>query len=230
MKRRASRELFDYWNAVRRGRPAPTGAAFDPSAVREAMREGFYLDAARADVERFTWVGPDLLAGLPDAKRDGLFIDVWGRDCVGEALRLINLARRPCPVVAGAWGLDRSGASRVVEILVLPLLPDPRASAGARLIGVVAGVDPLAPIDRLEGLASVRILDDSPAPWRESGFAARRRRDGWSLRYAELARRAEAELGARLAVAASGEHGDLAAAATSRAAKHLTVINGGRAS
>lgn len=228
MKRRASRELFDYWNAVRRGRLAPTGAAFDPSAVRGAMREGFYLEIAGADAARFSWVGADLQRALPDARRGGLFIDLWSRDCVADARRLVDLARRPCPVVAGAWGIDRAGVSRVVEMLLLPLLPDPRAPASARLIGVAAGLDPDSPLDRLDGLSSFRILDDSAAPWRDAGFARRLRRDGWSQGFAELERRAVAELGVRRA---AGESAAVAEAAfpppALRAAKHLTVIEGG---
>ena len=229
MKRRASRELFDYWNAVRRGRLAPTGASFDPSAVREAMREGFYLDMSGDAFGRFTWVGADLRRGLPDARREGLFIDVWSRDAAPEAMRLLRLARRPCPVIAGAWGAAGSGAARVVEALVLPLLPDPRAPESARLIGVFAGVDPNVPLDRLDGMSSFRILDDSATPWRDAGFSRRRARAGWSAEYAELARRAQAELGARLAVGAEPQAeargaGDEAM----RVARHLTVIDGGK--
>jgi hypothetical protein len=229
MKRRASRELFDYWNAVRRGRLAPTGAGFDPSAVREAMREGFYLDMAGEGFGRFTWVGSDLRLGLPDARRDGLFIDVWSRDVAAEATRLLRLARRPCPVIAGAWGTDRTGATRVVEALVLPLLADPRAPESARLIGVFAGVDPSAPLDRLDGVSSFRILDDSPTPWREPGFPRRRLRDGWSANHAELERRAQAELGARLAAGAEPATGaPRAGEEVTRVARHLTIIEGGR--
>lgn len=229
MKRRASRELFDYWNAVRRGRTAPTGASFDPSAVRDAMRQGFYLEIKAAEAVRFSWVGPELARGLPASRRGGAFLDVWARSAAAEATRLIELARRPCPVIAGVWGFDRGGASRVLEALLLPLAPDPRAPDSARLIGVFGGVDPDAPIEAIDGLSAFRILDDSPTPWRNAGIASRRRRDGWSARYAELAARAQAELGVRSVAAQSAEPGQPAPDfGLLRYAQHLTVLEGGR--
>lgn len=230
MKRRAAKELFDYWTAVRRGRTAPTGASFDPSAVRAAMREGFYLDARAPGAAVFSWLGGELERALPCARRGAGFLDIWGPDAVDDAARLLDVARRPCPVIVGAWGCDRDGVSRFVEVLALPLLADPSAPASARLIGVVAGVAEAAPIERLEGVTSVRILDDSTAPWRNAGFGARRRRDGWSAYYADLKVRARDVLGARLS---APDETDLYAPASidasSRMARHLTVINGGKA-
>lgn len=228
MKRRAAKDLFDYWTAVRRGRAAPTGASFDPSAVREAMREGFYLDVRAPGAASFSWIGSDLSRGLASARRGGDFLDVWGPDVAGEATRLLDVARRPCPVVAGAWGFDDDGVSRIVEVLALPLLNEPAHPAGARLIGVFAGVAQGSRIERLDGVSAFRILDDSAAPWRNVGLAARRRRDGWSARYAELTKRAREELG----VGASAEPDSqvetrLAQHASARTEKHLTVIDGG---
>lgn len=232
MKRSASRELFEYWSAVRRGRAAPSGASFDPSAVRDAMRQGFYLECADVETARFSWVGADLVRALTSTRRGGAFLDVWGPDATEDAARLIDIARRPCPVVAGAWGLDRSGAARVLETLLLPLLPNPLAPGSARLIGVFAGADPAAPIARLDGMATFRILDDSPTPWRNLDFMARRRRDGWAARYAELAARAQAELGVRAVCAASAEPTQPLSQREGgmlRFAQHLTILQGGRA-
>lgn len=230
MKRRASSELYDYWNAVRRGGVAPTGSSFDPSAVRIAMREGFYLDPTAPGAARLSWIGPDLARGLPAARRDAAFLDLWSPSAQGDAMRLLDAALRPSPIVAGAWGYDRGGMSRVLEVVLLPLLPHPDMPASARVIGVFAGVDPESPMVSLDAVSTFRILDASPRPWRNGGFGARRRRDGWSTRYAELANRAHKELGARAVAATSGvDFAALDAAETPlRSARHLTVIEGGK--
>lgn len=229
MKRRASSELFDYWNAVRRGRLAPTTRAFDPTAVRDALREGFYLEADATGVARLAWLGPDLAAGLMSARRDAPFLDLWSAQAETDAHRLLQLAMRPCPVVAGAWGFDADGVSRVLETLLVPLVIDdaaPRASL--RLVGVVAGVRPEAPIPVLGALSAFRALDDAPQPWRVRDFGTRRRRDGWSSRFAELTRRAQNELGARAEPGDGAFDPDDAGAPSLRTLRHLTVISGGK--
>jgi hypothetical protein len=230
MKRRASSELYEYWNAVRRGAVAPMGSAFDPSAVRVAMQQGFYLDPSDPGASRLSWIGPDLARGLPAARRDAAFLDLWSAPAQRDALRLLDAALRPCPVVAGAWGYDCGGMSRVLEVLLLPLLPRLDSPASARVIGVFAGVDPETPMVSLDAVSTFRILDASSRPWRDGGFGARRLRDGWSTRYAELASRAQTELGARAVAATNG--GELFAPGviecSLRSAKHLTVIEGGK--
>lgn len=229
MKRRASSELFDYWNAVRRGRLAPTTRAFDPTAVRDALREGFYLEADATGVQRLAWIGPDLAAGLFSARRDAPFLDLWSAQTETDARRLLHLATRPCPVVAGVWGFDADGVSRVLETLIVPLaVEDAAPHAAIRLVGVVAGVKPEAPIPVLGALSAFRALDDAPHPWRARDFGARRRRDGWSARFAELTARAQSELGARPGPSGADRGLPLAVAPALRTLRHLTVIAGGK--
>ncbi|QLP97666.1 MAG: hypothetical protein HZY79_10080 [Rhodoblastus sp.] len=216
---------------MRRGRAAPSGASFDPSAVRDAMRQGFYLECADVETARFSWVGADLVRAHLDTARRRLSRRLGPRRDGGRGAADRHRAP-PLPRRRRRMGLDRSGAARVLETLLLPLLPNPLAPGSARLIGVFAGADPAAPIARLDGMATFRILDDSPTPWRNLDFMARRRRDGWAARYAELAARAQAELGVRAVCAASAEPTQPLSQREGgmlRFAQHLTILQGGRA-
>lgn len=83
MDHRAIRRLFDYWEELRAGRPAPARSEIDPAAFEEALEHAFLLEAAGPGNIRFR------LAGL------GL-CTLMGMEVRGMTpLALFTLAARP---------------------------------------------------------------------------------------------------------------------------------------
>ncbi len=57
MGRRAIRRLFDYWEELRAGRPAPTRSEIDPAAFEDVLEHAFLLEAAAPGNIRFRLAG-----------------------------------------------------------------------------------------------------------------------------------------------------------------------------
>ena len=167
MKHQATRDLFNYWNTLRRGRAAPERAEIAPTAIRAVLADTFMLEV---DLEHDF---PIRLAGtrfngLFDAEQKGRpFLALWrAEERRNIAAVLMTVADGACPVVAGGVAVPAGpGESASFEFLFLPLRH--QGKTHARILGIVtpAGVREPAWLGLLPpgpmALRSLRIVEDA---------------------------------------------------------------------
>ncbi len=167
MKHQPTRDLYAYWNALRRGRSAPDRSEIEPTAIRDVLADTFMLDVDTANEFPIRLAGTRV-NGLFDADQKGrAFLDLWRaeerRNIAGVLMRVVDGA---CPVVAGgAAAPTGQGESGSFEFLFLPLRH--HGKTHARILGIVTpstgrgpawlGLLPPGPM----ALRSLRIVDDS---------------------------------------------------------------------
>lgn len=134
MKQRVTRELFDYWDALRRDRVAPARADIDPAAIRTCLPDIFILtfdpDAGHpfriAGTAICTMFGREL-AGIP-------FAWLWPDDSRDLMHELVQQVAEGCGgMIATGWGCNAEEEESVpFEMMLLPLTC---ADGPCRLIG-----------------------------------------------------------------------------------------------
>jgi hypothetical protein len=122
MKHHLTRDLFDYWDALRGERAAPDRADVDPGAIRSCLPHTFMLtnDPERghpfriAGTALYDMFGADL-TGRP-------FAEVWADDARAAVSDLVRtVAQEPEGVVAGVSGQNAEGDVADLEMILLPL-------------------------------------------------------------------------------------------------------------
>ena len=169
MKHAVSRELFAYWDRLRKGRSAPERAEIDPAAIRSALPDTFILGVERTIHGRQF---PIRLAGtrlnalfLSDLKSKSL-PDLWLReDRPAIASLLETVLDEAAPVVTGLRGAPSEHRAIDLEMVLLPLRYQGRSHV--RILGAVAPIVlpswlGLVPLEHVT-LTSLRLLaaDDS---------------------------------------------------------------------
>lgn len=144
MRQQATRELYSYWNGLRRQRAAPDRAEIDPAAIRSVLSDTFMIEADRDALYPLRLSGARVNALWARDLKGRSFLDLWGDD-------------RTC--LAGRPPVD-------LEMLLLPLRHHGRTHA--RVLGSLsAAQNPewvgLIPIERVE-LRSLRIISSGRAP------------------------------------------------------------------
>lgn len=122
MRQATSRELYAYWDRLRRGRAAPERAQIDPAQIRGVLADTFLLEV---DPER---TFPIRLAG---ARTSALFVrelkgqrftHLWSdhdRDSISQLLACV--IDEPAPAIAGVTAAPIGRAPLALELLLLPL-------------------------------------------------------------------------------------------------------------
>ena len=161
MKQAGTRELFNYWNRLRRDRAAPERTEIDPAAIRKVLADTFILEV---DAERRF---PLRLSGtrvnaLFDAEQKGRsFIDLWAaHDARALRAMLLTVVDGACPIVAGAVCGPHGHPEVELELVFLPLRH--HGKTHARVLGLIAparrpswlGLLPVEPIT----LRSMRVV------------------------------------------------------------------------
>lgn len=166
MRDTTGRQLFDYWNAMRTGRPAPARLEIDPTRIGTLLPETFILECGRLPGFRFRLAGADMCCLFGRQLRGHDFSGLW-REEDREAVRSLLGAVTRESAVAAIW-LDGYAGDRTparFEIVLLPLIH--QGTAVNRIMGSFAALDApawlgTAPLTRL----AVRALDlDWPALW-----------------------------------------------------------------
>src|SRR5690606_1239178 len=86
MKHRNNQILFDYWNAIRAGRPAPRRAEIEPGDIRRVLPYVFILERKDRDTYRFRLAGTGLCSTYGMEFRGHNMLSMWSDDCV-ESLK-----------------------------------------------------------------------------------------------------------------------------------------------
>lgn len=165
MRQQATRELYSYWNALRRQRAAPDRADIDPAAIRSILSDTFMIEADRDALFPLRLSGTRVNALWARDLKGRSFLDMWGEDRANIAAVLLTVMDGACPVVAGAQTCLAGRAPVDLELLLLPLRHHGRTHA--RVLGSLAASHipewvGLLPIERLE-LRSLRILSGGRA-------------------------------------------------------------------
>ncbi len=165
MRQQATRQLFAYWNAIRRERAAPDRAEIDPAAIRSILSDTFMIEADGDMSFALRLSGTRLNALWLSEMKGRSFVDLWGEDAQSVAAVLWTVMDGAVPVLIGAGAApgDRDPAN--LEILLLPLRHQGRTHA--RILGAIACANHpdwlgLIPVERL-ALRSMRIMSASDA-------------------------------------------------------------------
>lgn len=160
MRQQATRELYAYWNALRRHRAAPERAEIDPAAIRSILGDTFMIEADRDGLFPLRLSGARLNALWTRELKGRSFLDLWGDDRASLAAVLLTVMDGAAPVVAGVQAHAGGRAPVDLELLLLPLRHHGRTHA--RILGALTCVRPpewigLLPVERFE-LKSLRVL------------------------------------------------------------------------
>ena len=165
MRQQATRELYTYWNAIRRQRAAPERAEIDPAAIRAILSDTFMIEVDEACEFPLRLSGGRLNALWLKEMKGRSFLDLWGDDRANVAAVLWTVMDGAVPVVAGVCAAPEGHAPAELELLLLPLRHNGRTHA--RILGALAcSSHPdwlgLIPVERFE-LRSLRIMSANEA-------------------------------------------------------------------
>jgi hypothetical protein len=208
MKQHGTISLFQYWDRLRSGRPAPRRTEIEPADIKAMLADTFILEQDARGAAVFRLAGTRLCATYGRELKGFAFASLWAQNDQRLAAQLTSSAFTDKAVsVAHFDGHTRQGRSVGFELLLLPLdggVDHPRT------LGSIApferpfwlGSDPVVE----SRMNSIRVID----PDREPLFLANR----------------PAVSVPSLAPSAANLDGH--AATPPRRFRHLVVIEGGR--
>ena len=210
MKLDGSIALFQYWNRLRDGRPAPRRTEVEPADIKTLLADTFILEKDTRGEAVFRLAGTRLCAIYGRELKGFSFPSLWREKDQRLIARLIQgVFSRKSVLLLGFEGFSRNGRSNRFELLALPLDGGAEHPRCLGLIGAAEkpfwlGADPIT--DAL--IDSIRVID----PDREPLFLANRP----AISVPSLA---PAELEAPETMT---EYGRI------RRIRHLVVLDGGR--
>ncbi len=166
MKQSGSIQLFQYWNRLRNGRPAPKRTEIEPSDIKTLLADTFILEKDARGEAVFRLAGTRLCAIYGRELKGFSFTSLWKEKDQRLMARLAWSAfESKSVVVANFEGLTRTRRSTTFELLILPL---DFGADQARSMGILTaaerpfwlGVDPIVEA-RIE---SVRVVDADREP------------------------------------------------------------------
>jgi hypothetical protein len=202
--------LFQYWNRLRDGRPAPRRTEVEPADIKALLADTFILEKDTRGEAVFRLAGTRLCATYGRELKGFSFPSLWRSKDQRLVSRLVDgVFRQQSVVLITYCGLSRNRRSVGLELLALPL---DGGAENLRCLGVISpaekpfwlGADPIidAQID------SVRIID----PDKEDIFLGNRP----AISVPELA---PTELDSAETLTEYGR---------ARRIRHLVVLDGGR--
>src|ERR1700693_1227371 len=78
MKHATSRELYDYWDRLRRGQPAPHRGDIEPSDIRRILADTFILEVGDRETYMIRLAGTRICALYGREIKATNFLDLWG--------------------------------------------------------------------------------------------------------------------------------------------------------
>jgi hypothetical protein len=137
MKHPSIRELYDYWNERRGGRPAPERADIEPSAIRRVLADTFILAFEPRAGHPFRIAGTRVCALFGRELKGEAFLDLWSASSRRDMRELaFVVARESTGLVAGVAGASAADPALKLELLLLPL--GFHGHTNARVLGALA--------------------------------------------------------------------------------------------
>jgi hypothetical protein len=168
MKLNGSIALFQYWNRIRDGRPAPKRTEVEPADIKALLADTFILEKDTRGEAVFRLAGTRLCATYGRELKGFSFPSLWRDKDQRLVAQLIHGVFQQKSVVVIAYdGLSRDGRSNHFELLVLPL---DGGVENPRCLGIMTaaekpfwlGADPV--VDAL--ITSIRVIDPDQEPMR----------------------------------------------------------------
>lgn len=166
MNQNGSITLFQYWNRLRDGRPAPKRSEVEPADIKGLLADTFILERDTRGEAVFRLAGTRLCAGYGRELKGFSFPSLWRDKDQRLVSRLIHGVFEQKSVVLITYeGFSRNGRSNRFELLALPL---DGGVENPRCLGVVSavekpfwlGADPIT--DAL--IDSIRVIDPDKEP------------------------------------------------------------------
>jgi hypothetical protein len=137
MRQTATRELFAYWDRLRKGRAAPERADIDPAAIRNVLADTFLLEIDSAGIFPIRLSGTRLNALWLSEQKGRSFLDLWADAERREVMALIlTVLDGTQPVIAGVAAAPQGRSAMNMELLLLPLRHNGKTHA--RVLGCLA--------------------------------------------------------------------------------------------
>jgi hypothetical protein len=166
MKQNGSINLFQYWNRLRNGRPAPKRTEIEPADIKSLLADTFILEKDTRGEAVFRLAGTRLCAIYGRELKGFSFPSLWRASDQRLVAKLAHGVFQSKSVVVMAFeGHSRNGRSTSFELLLLPLdggVESPRSLGVISAVGrpFWLGADPVA--DAV--LESVRVVDPELEP------------------------------------------------------------------
>jgi hypothetical protein len=122
MKHMTSRELYAYWNRVRRGRPAPRRNDIEPSDIRRILADTFILEVGDRDRLPIRLAGTRMCGLYCREIKGGDFLDLWApndRNAIATLATAVGVDAAAAVVTVDA--INARGKRLTCEVLLLPL-------------------------------------------------------------------------------------------------------------
>ena len=173
MKHKNNQALFDYWNAIRAGRPAPRRAEIEPGDIRRILPYVFILERKDRDTCRFRLAGTGLCRTYGMEFRGHNLLSMWSDDCAENLKQALDDVSTNATVsVVEYTAATNDGHEATFEMILLPLAHEDGTIT--RVLGAAVPVDQFAWIgDRLlarQWIDRLRRLDPERMP--KHGLAA----------------------------------------------------------
>ena len=204
MKQGVSRNLYNYWNALRAGRTAPERGDIDPAAIRHILAYTFILEVSPVSMSQarevtFRLSGTRLNALFQRDLKGRPFAEIWLPHGAALASTVLNAVLDDrAATVAGVMGSPSGFDVVAFEMMLLPLRH--HGKTHARLLGsIAASVVPtwigLYPIEGLEILSFNHVMQVPSLDATDHGFASPRPVSG-KLATSTLTERSVTQVGA----------------------------------
>lgn len=166
MKQQGTIALFQYWDRLRAGRPAPKRTEIEPADIKSLLADTFILEKDVRNTAVFRLAGTRLCAIYGRELKGFAFASMWTEKDQGLVGRLAHgVFLSKSVVVVSFEGVSRGGRLNAFELILLPL------DGGAehqRCLGAVTssekpfwlGVDPVVE----SHMTSVRVVDPDREP------------------------------------------------------------------
>ena len=166
MKQDGSIALFQYWNRLRDGRPAPKRTEIEPSDIKTLLADTFILEKDTRGEAIFRLAGTRLCAIYGRELKGFSFPSLWREKDQRLVARLVHGVFEAKAVVVVAFeGISKNRRSNAFEMVILPLdggVENPRClgamSAGQKPFWL--GADPIVEAQ----VESVRVIDPDREP------------------------------------------------------------------
>lgn len=121
MRNEASREIFNYWSAIKGDRRTPLRTDVEPAALRHLLPYLFILTDTAAGVPEFRLAGTRVCELFGRELRGSSYRDLWDDETgpqAAEIARNVMRQERPALLDAAAWSDE---PPLPVELLLLPI-------------------------------------------------------------------------------------------------------------
>lgn len=140
MKHRNNQILFDYWNGLRAGRPAPRRAEIEPGDIRRVLPYVFILERKDRDTWRFRLAGTGLCSTYGMEFRGHNLLSMWSGECA-ENLKaaLDDVTVNATISVVEYTAATNDGREATFEMILLPLAHEDGSMS--RVLGAAVPID-----------------------------------------------------------------------------------------